>query len=315
SGDAQVVLSDAELYSLISIAINDLDWVFDELGLIEQTTADNSYFQISFDWFEDLDPNLANAEAILSALSSCFEKNNDFALYIENLSALHRRRVKYKKILSSQPLPTMDQIGPRVLLEFGGCDTTLLANWMMWRKWIYDVDNRAAQETGYLFEPLLASCLGGEPVGAKNSPVKRIDSSGVPTKNGRQIDCLVPTTNRTYELKLRVTIAASGQGRFGEELSFPFESQSAGFTPVLLVLDPTPSARLTELSNQYLEFGGEFYQGEDAWNHIEQEAGDIVSIFIDRYIKPAVQGIEDVDIIFPQSIQLSWTTQAIEIAT
>jgi len=209
----------------------------------------------------------------------------------------------------------MDQIGPRVLLEYGGCDTTLLANWMVWRKWIYDIDNRSAQETGYLFEPLLASCLGGEPVGSRSSPVKRLDSNGQPTNKGRQIDCLVPINNRTYELKLRVTIAASGQGRFGEELSFPVESQAAGFIPVLLVLDPTPSSRLTELSNKFLESGGEFYQGEEAWEHMEQEAGEVVSVFIENYIKPAIQDIEEVEMPVLQSINLSWSEQTIEISS
>ena len=58
----------------------------------------------------------------------------------------------------------MNQVGPRSLLEFGGLQDSLLASWIVWRKWIYDIDNRAAQETGYLFEPVLASCLGGEPL-------------------------------------------------------------------------------------------------------------------------------------------------------
>lgn len=211
-------------------------------------------------------------------------------------------------------MPHMDQIGPRSLLEYGQCETALLANWMVWRKWIYDIDNRSAQETGYLFEPLLASCLGGETVGARNSPVKRLDSDGIPTNQGRQIDCFVPSTNRTYELKLRVTIAASGQGRFGEELSFAEESKAAGFTPVLLVLDPTPSHRLTELSEKYLACGGVFYHGEEAWNHMQEEAGIIISVFIRKYIKPAIQGIESIEIGHPTSLNLRWSDKEIEIS-
>lgn len=314
-GDAQVVISDGELLSLISIAISDLEWSFDELGIEELELHNDRYYQIPLSWFDEQETNEVTPDVIVNALTACFNKDNDFGLFIENLSALHRRRVKYKRILSSQPLPNMDQIGPRALLEYGGCDTTLLANWMVWRKWIYDIDNRSAQETGYLFEPLLASCLGGEPVGSRNSPVKRLDANGQPTNKGRQIDCLVPTNNRTYELKLRVTIAASGQGRFGEELSFPVESQAAGFTPVLLVLDPTPSARLTELSNKFLECDGKFYHGEEAWGHMEQEAGDVVSVFIENYIKPAIQGIEEVEIPLLQSINLSWSEQTIEISS
>ena len=315
SGDAQVVISDGDLFSLISIAISDLSWSFEELGVDSVNLPNDSYYQIPISWFDSQENSNVTPDLVINALSACFGKDNDFGLFIENLSALHRRRVKYRRILSTQPMPNMDQIGPRVLLEYGGCDTTLLANWMVWRKWIYDIDNRSAQETGYLFEPLLASCLGGEPVGSRNSPVKRLDSNGQPTSKGRQIDCLVPTNNRTYELKLRVTIAASGQGRFGEELSFPVESQAAGFIPVLLVLDPTPSPRLTELSNKFLESGGEFYQGEDAWEHMEHEAGEVVSIFIENYIKPAIQDIEEIEMPVLQSINLSWTDEAVEISS
>lgn len=311
AGDAQVIISDGELLALIIIAITDLEWSFDELGIEAQKLPNSDYYQIPLSWFDAQRASEVTSECVFDALSSCFNHANDFGLYIENLSALHRRRVKYRRILSSQPLPSMDQIGPRVLLEYGGCE----ANWMVWRKWIYDIDNRSAQETGYLFEPLLASCLGGEPVGSRNSPVKRLDMNGQPTTKGRQIDCLVPTNNRTYELKLRVSIAASGQGRFGEELSFPIESQAAGFTPVLLVLDPTPSSRLTELSNKFLECGGAFYHGEAAWDHMEQEAGEVVSVFIEKYIKPTIKNIEKVEIPVLQSINLNWTEQAIEISS
>lgn len=314
TGEAQVVISDSELNALISIAIDDLGWPHNELGICRVNTPSDAYYEIPMVWFDDQSEADVQASNLIRTLKSCFEKDNDFGLYIENLTALHRRRVKYRRILSSQPIPNMDQIGPRSLLEYGECESDLLANWMVWKKWIYDIDNRSAQETGYLFEPLLASCLGGEPVGSRNSPVKRLDANGHPTNKGRQIDCLVPSNNRTYELKLRVTIAASGQGRFGEELSFAEESQAAGFIPVLLVLDPTPSNRLTELSDKYLACGGAFYHGEEAWNHMEQEAGEVISVFIEKYIKPAIQGIEEVEIEYPKSINLAWSDQEIEIS-
>ena len=164
SGESQVILSDSELYALICMAICDLGWSAQELNVVPIDLPDPDYYQIKLDWFDhvnvvDLDP-----ERTMAALDSCIKKDSDFSIYIENLSALHRRRAKYKRILFQQSLPTMDQIGPRVLLEYGCCEATLLANWMVWRKWIYDLDNRAAQETGYLFEPVLAGCLGGQPV-------------------------------------------------------------------------------------------------------------------------------------------------------
>ena len=315
SGDAQVVISNDELASLIYIAVCNLNWSHNDLNITQIDIPNTDYYQIPLNWFDSQQNLNIQPEIIINNLRSCFEKDNDFALFIENLSALHRRRVKYRRILSTQPLPNMDQIGPRVLLEYGGCDITLLANWMLWRKWIYDIDNRSAQETGYLFEPLIASCIGGEPVGSRNSPVKRLDSQGRPTTKGRQIDCLVPTNNRTYELKLRVTIAASGQGRFGEELTFPVESQAAGFIPVLLVLDPTPSDKLRDLSNKFLECGGEVYQGDDAWAHMESEAGEVISVFIEKYIKPAIQGVESVDLLLLDSIVLNWRQGNVEITS
>ncbi len=313
TGDAQVIISDIELYSLICTSIKDLEWSVDELQITDITNGDDGYFDTPLAWFENLENADITANDVKEAISRCFAKDNDFALYIENLCALHRRRIKYRRILSAQPLPTMDQIGPRALLEYGECGSQLLAHWMLWRKWIYDIDNRSAQETGYLFEPLLASCLGGESIGARNSPVKRLDAGGNPTSKGRQIDCLVPDTNKAFELKLRVTIAASGQGRFGEELSFPVEASAAGYTPILLVLDPTPSDRLTELSNKYIECGGEFYQGEAAWQYMELEAGDVISVFIDKYIKPVIQSIEDVDINEVNNITLNWGEELVSI--
>ncbi|MNJ71455.1 hypothetical protein D3C77_679980 [compost metagenome] len=81
-----------------------------------------------------------------------------------------------------------------------------------------------------------------------------------------------------------------------------------------MVLDPTPSHRLTELSEKYLACGGAFYHGEDAWRHMEEEAGNVVSVFIEKYIKPAIQGIEEIEIDYPKSINLSWSGQEIEIS-
>ncbi|MDY7020546.1 MAG: DNA cytosine methyltransferase, partial [Cyanobacteriota bacterium] len=314
SGDSQVIISNDEVYALLCLAVNDLNWSYEQLHIRSIDLPSSDYYKIDLNWFDNLNIQNLNTDNILSALDACVKKDNDFSLYIENLSALHRRRVKYKRILSIQPVPNMDQIGPRVLLEYGRCNVSLLANWMIWRKWIYDIDNRSAQETGYLFEPVIASCLGGESIGARNSPIKRLNSEGIPTNKGRQIDCLVPANRTAYELKLRVTIAASGQGRFSEELSFPVESQAAGYRPILLVLDPTPSERLTELSQKFMEHGGEFYQGEDAWNHMKEQAGTIVSVFINQYIKPAIQDIESIDTTELQSLSLTWDSNQVVIS-
>ena len=314
TGDAQVIISDSELYVLLSISMRDLNWPLAEFGLSD-IEIPNDYYQIPIKWFSTSEIPHANPKVLLHALDNAVGKHPDFALYIQNLCALHRRRVKYQRILETQPLAQADQIGPRSLLEFGLCDLELLFSWMTWRKWIYDIDNRSAQETGYLFEPILASCLGGEPIGARNSPVKRLDENGNSTKNGRQIDCFLAEGNLAYEFKLRVTIAASGQGRFSEELSFPRECRVAGFTPVLLVLDPTPSPRLTELAEAFINANGIAMAGEEAWEHIERNAGQILSVYVKKYIRPPIHAIEVIDNRLPLELNLSWGEKSILIAS
>lgn len=315
TGDAQVIISDSELYILLSISMCDLKWNSSELGLPDIEIPDQDYYQVPIKWFSESKTPYANSALLLQVLDNAVRKHPDFALYIQNLCALHRRRVKYRRILETQPLAQADQIGPRSLLEFGSCDLELLFSWMTWRKWIYDIDNRSAQETGYLFEPILASCLGGEPIGARNSPVKRLDGDGKPTKNGRQIDCFVAEGNIAYEFKLRVTIAASGQGRFSEELSFPRECKAAGFTPALLVLDPTPSPRLTELAEEFINANGIAMAGEEAWEHIESNAGQILSVYVEKYIRPPIDAIGVIDNRLPLNINLSWSEKSISIAS
>jgi hypothetical protein len=108
----------------------------------------------------------------------------DLKTYLSCLASLHKRRKKYSLILRAQPIPKMIQVSPRALVEFGSMQPDALASWLTWRKWFYDLDNRSAQETGYLFEPILAAALGGEAKGSKNSPIKRTDD---PSK-GRQVD-------------------------------------------------------------------------------------------------------------------------------
>lgn len=67
----------------------------------------------------------------------------------------------------------MEQIRPICLLEFGEIRPSALAAFLIWHKWLFDIDNRAAQETGYLFEPILAGAIGVVTVSARNSPVHR----------------------------------------------------------------------------------------------------------------------------------------------
>ncbi len=204
-------LNDNELMRICAVVAADLDRA-DLVGDIARgEELAHGYYGISLNWFQLPTAAHFTFEEVFLSLHTTIQ---DFATYFENLCAIHKRRRKYKLILEHQALPRMEQIVPRSLLEFGRVRVETLASWLVWRKWLYDLDNRSAQETGYLFEPLLASSIGGQSYSAKTSPIRRTDDS----RKGRQVDCI--EGNTAYEFKMRVTIAASGQGRFQEELDF-----------------------------------------------------------------------------------------------
>jgi hypothetical protein len=315
SNDISVEFSDDEIYLLLYLSFKYLGWSLTEAEMVQVNLPTEDYFKLPLSYFSEVTIDSASKEEVIRLIEYGFSKHLDFQLFFDNFRTLHQKRSKYKRILSTQTLPSMEQIGPRVLLEYGEANLDLLANWMLWRKWIYDIDNRSAQETGYVFEPVLAGCLGGESYSSSKSPIKRIKSDGSVSAKGRQADCIEEGSKKAYEFKLRVTIAASGQGRFGEELSFPFEANSAGYKPILLVLDETPSNRLTELSNKFIECGGEVYVGSKAWKLIEDEAGDIMSAYVEKLIKPALDAIDNTDITELNNINLSWSKDKVTISS
>lgn len=316
SGDARVAISPQEVVMLIYIALEDLKIKIptdEELSGCQRIAA-KGFFDITHSDIEAM-PDVTK-DKCFSFMEVCgvTNVNNIMFIYVKNLCDLYRRRFKYYQILKSQPFPNSDQIVPRSLLEYGCCSNSLLADWLEWRKWIFDIDNRSAQETGYVFEPILASCLGGTPMSAKVSPVKRIDDNGNPTNNGRQIDCYIEETEEVYELKMRVTIAASGQGRFNEEMSFPYEAQRAGLIPILVVFDENESQLLTKLKQQYVDCGGQYYIGRDAWAMLKERAGYEMGIFINKYIYPPIDAMEVHLQSNPNPITLQKTKETVTIS-
>lgn len=117
---------------------------------------------------------------------------------------------------------------------------------------------------------------------------------------------------REYRCQLQ-NGAASGQGRFSEELSFPYEAHVAGLKPILIVFDSTPSTLLGKLKAKYVEEGGAYAIGEDAWNMLSDRAGDEMGKFIVKYIKPPISKMEDANINLPQDIQLSVASEKLSI--
>lgn len=277
-GELGTGLSDEACSYLLAIAVRDLEQLdlFPELKDIEFP-----------EFFEEADPrrlliNDLNFYALIERLVGIVA---DADTFFSCLASLQKSRLKYARILEKQPLPTMDQVGPRALLQYGQMNPKALVGFLLWRKWIYDIDNRAAQETGYLFEPIIAAAIGGTPISAKKSPIKRYGDS---TK-GRQVDCV--RNSRAYEIKLRVTIAASGQGRWAEELAFPIDCRASNYTPVLIVLDSTANPKLAELARAFLKADGEVYIGDEAWKHLEEAAGSTMAKFLEKYVRSPLQDV------------------------
>lgn len=211
----------------------------------------------------------------------------DADTYFYCLAVLHKARLKYERILQAQPVPTIDQVGPRGLLQYGSLSPKALAGLLFWRKWVYDIDNRAAQETGYVFQPIIAYSIGGVPLPASKSPIRRTGNA----KKGREVDCLREKDKRAYELKLRVTIAASGQGRWSEELAFPEDCKTSGYAPVLIVFDPTSNPKIDELKRVFLAKGGKAFIGPDAWAHLKSEAGSTMAKFLEKYVHEPIDSL------------------------
>lgn len=287
-----VMMSESELAKLIGVIYHDTNCgeELKELDpqLWEKIAPIADYYELPEDWF--LKPIDLEPEQHVALIKIGEDQIEDFTTYLRCLSELHKRRRKYQKILSAQPMPTMIQVSPRSLVEYGTTEPQALASWLTWRKFFYDLDNRSAQETGYLFEPILAAAIGGEQKSARTKVVTR---SGDATK-GRQVDCWKVLPNGTtlaYEFKLRVTIAASGQGRFGEEIQFAEDASNSGATPILIVLDPTMNPRLEVLQKAFEAKGGRAYLGEDAWEHLEEQAGEVMSRFIEKYVRRPIEEI------------------------
>jgi len=218
------------------------------------------------------------------------------AVYLELLVRLFARRLKYRLILSKQAFATSDQVGPRTLLEHGLLDHGALSSLVVWRKWMMDIDNRSGQETGYLYDAIVARALGGSSYGSRNSPISRKPRRrGGKSPGRRQVDCVVEDGHAfyAYEVKIRLTDAASRQGRLHEELTFPADCSYSDHVPRLMVFDPTQCDTLDQVTQAFIDAGGQVYLGPEAYDHIRVTAGPAQAEFLRRYVAEPLKHYED----------------------
>jgi hypothetical protein len=83
TGDAQVILTDDELYALILIALNDLGWLSEYTDTKSLYLPSDNYYALPLAWFETLNIKATGID-IMAVLEFAKNKNDDFVLYIRH---------------------------------------------------------------------------------------------------------------------------------------------------------------------------------------------------------------------------------------
>lgn len=277
-------MSDTELAKIIGAMSLDYEELRRPKFLPDWAIPTMGYANTPIDWFQADTLEVDFPRLYLEAV----ERLTDFEITFECFCELHKRIAKFDRIMSTQRFADISAISPRVLLEKSNDPGPVKANFLLWRKFFHDLDSRAAQETAYIFEPILARALGGESCSSKDSPVRRADDP----ETGRQVDAIVDGSI-AYEFKMRLTEAASGKGRLQHELDFARDCATSGFQPALLVLDGTPSSKMTAMCKQVEDHGGFCLVGDEAWGHIRRSAGNTLYKFIERHVRRHIDEVEE----------------------
>lgn len=239
--------------------------------------------------FYEMTPDIEGAAAsspaqTLAVLQDFTELHPDGLKSLHLLAEIYKRRLRFAHILSQSRVPSPVDLGHRSLIEAGTCPKEI-ADHLRVRKMLYDIDNRSAQESAYLYMKIMASVLGGETVSSRNSPILKNGSSHA----RRAVDCIAG--RRAYDFKARMTEAPSRRARFADETLFARDCFASGYIPVLLVLNQLPGQRSVETIETFERYGGEVYIGSHAWDHIREVAGPILSRFLDSYIHPRADAV------------------------
>lgn len=215
------------------------------------------------------------------------EKIPDFEQIFECLCEIHKRRVKFARIKAAQVLPDIHELSHRSLLESAAPGMDATSAFMRLRKLLYDQDNRSGQEAAFLFMKVITLILGGKRHTGRTSPIRHYSSD----MSRRSVDCIVEKD--AYDFRARMTEAPSRRARFGDEVAFPRDCNISGYRPILLAFHQLPGERSEELVEAYLRNGGEAHIGPDAWAHLCEKAGPVMTSFIEDYLMARLESFSN----------------------
>jgi hypothetical protein len=129
SGEQAVGLTDEMCAYLVSrIAV--------DLGLKKDFSEIPSNLPPFFE-AEDLDSLVVKDVDARMLFERLVRKNSDADMYFACLATLHKARLKYETILETQPIPTLEQVGPRGLLQYGKLGPAALAGLLILAEMVF----------------------------------------------------------------------------------------------------------------------------------------------------------------------------------
>ncbi len=122
TANMRALMEPCELARVIALVAIDIDKGEQMAGevprLWPRLVPPDSYYAIDLPWFTASDPTITSFD-VVDLLDAGVRLDEDFMTYLNCLCELHKRRRKYGLILQKQPLPTMVQVSPRALMEYG----------------------------------------------------------------------------------------------------------------------------------------------------------------------------------------------------
>src|SRR5699024_9682333 len=124
-GELGTGLTDEECAYLVAVIIKDLDLLEKFPEINEGDIPDFYNSNVRELAIEDVN--------FIDLIKRVISIEPDADTYFACLAKLQKSRLKYSKIIEYQDLPTMEQVGPRSLLQYGQMDSDSLATFILWR--------------------------------------------------------------------------------------------------------------------------------------------------------------------------------------